>query len=232
MYWTILYRNAIIAGLTALLLILGIAAALRRRRARAVAALLFAAALLLSPQTGASIAYVTTPEMVAGADEIITGTITATQSRWAAGGRIYTDVTLQIADTVKGSLNKTSTVSFSVIGGRIGGIVMKTNEIPSFQKGEEVLLYMRQAAPSRLVLYGGIRGKFIVQRSSGKAYVLGAGPESNVALEEDAKTMTDAGASSDAASEDAAADAPEEPKVALDDYLDYLRNIVREQQQQ
>ncbi|HEX71770.1 MAG TPA: hypothetical protein ENN65_00425 [Candidatus Hydrogenedentes bacterium] len=236
MYWTIMYRNTIAAGLAALLLVAGAVAAIRRRKARAAAALLLAAALFLSPQAGASIAYVTTPEMVAGADEIITGVITATQSRRALGGRIYTDVTLEIKDTVKGGLNKTSTVTFSVIGGRVGGLVMKTNEIPTFQTGEEVLLYMRRAAGNQLVIYGGVRGKFLIQRSatSDKAYVAGIGPETDLALDEDAKAMTDeASASEDAADSQAEdADNQEDGAVPLDEYLDYLRSIVHEQKRQ
>ncbi len=236
MYWTIMYRNAIAAGLAALLLLAGALAAVRRRKARAAAALLLTAALFLSPQAGASIAYLTTPEMVAGADEILTGVITATQSRWASGGRIYTDVTLEIKDTVKGSLNKTSAVTFSVIGGRIGGVVMKTSEIPSFQNGEEVLLYMRRAAGNQLVIYGGVRGKFLIQRSAvtGKAYVVGAGPETDLALDEDAKAMTDAAPASKDAPDDQTekGGSEENGAVPLDEYLAYLRSIVRDQKQQ
>lgn len=197
----------------------------RRRRARAaMTALLLAGMLLWSGQGHAYIAQVSTSEMAAGADEIITGTITSAESRWARGGRVYTDIVMEITDTAKGNLNKSSSVSFSVLGGQVGGFVYKPSELPLFATGDSVLLYLRHTADDSLALYGGIRGRFDVytDSSTGKSYVNGGSEVAKAALAEDTKAI--------AKSKGKSVDAADKRGVQLDEYMDYLRSIVSEQQ--
>jgi len=171
------------------------------------------------------IAYVTTPEMAAAADDIVTGKVTSAESRWTRGGRIYTDVIVEVADTAKGNLNKSSSISFSIMGGQVGGFVYRPSEMPTFTKGEQVLLYLRQNSSNKLVLYGGARGKFIVvtDKKTGKAYVQGEAPIVQKTLAEDQKAMA-----GEAKEEKTAAVIPEDTRIPLDAYMDYLRKIVRE----
>lgn len=230
LFWAITHAR-LAAGLAAALL-LTLAACrwlIRRRSSRALAALLLAlAALLFGLPAYAGIAYVTTAQMVSDADAIVTGTVTATSARWGEDGRIYTDITIRVQDSVKGGLNKSSTVNFSVLGGRIGGLVMEASSIPTFRKDEKVLLYLRDDVNHGLVVYGGIRGKFLVgaNAKTGEEYVLAGSGAADLALREDEKAL-DAKASKDS---DEADDTAGDGRVPLAVYLNYLRGLVRAQQ--
>ncbi len=220
MYWLIEHSASAVGLLAAgaALLWFGV-----RRRKRAMAAMLLVLGMTLwAASAHGFIAQVTTAEMAASADEIVTGTITSAESRWARGGRIYTDVVLEIKDTAKGNLNKSSSVSFSVIGGQIGGFVYRPSEIPLFVQGENVLLYLRHGANDHLVLHGGLRGRFAVfiDETTGKSYVTGGSEIGDAALAEDAKAMAKDQGVSAAKNED-------KNKISLDQYLEYLRDIVR-----
>ena len=200
----------------------------RRGTARRIAGGLFLAAYLSAPYAAARIAYITTPEMAASADAIVTGTIVSTESRWAAGGYIVTDAVLEIAETAKGMENKGSSVVVIVPGGRIGGMVMRATDMPTFEAGEEVLLYLRERAGSGYFLHGGQRGTFVIETDAKTAqkYVRGAETMSQAALGADAKALIQSGPG---AQDDARA---EDGRIPLEEYLGYLRALVRDAEQQ
>lgn len=198
----------------------------RRYRKVFVAGAVLLLALGWANDAFSDIAHVTTPEMAAGADDIITGTVTSVESRWTRGGRIYTDVIVEVQDTAKGNLNKSSNISLSVIGGRVGGFVYQPSEMPTFSKDEQVLLYLRRLANDRLVLYGGARGKFVVvtDEKTGKACVQGDSIVVKQALIEDKKDMAE-----DSAKDNAAAET-QDGLIPLDVYMEYLRKVVRKKE--
>jgi hypothetical protein len=231
LFWTMTHLRVAAGLLAAFVLTLsGCWWLVRRRRGRALAAMLLAlAALFFGLPAHAGIAYVTTPQMVLDADAIVTGTVSSTSARWGTDGRIYTDVALTIQDSVKGGLNKSSTVHFSVLGGRIGGLVMDASSLPSFRKDEKVLLYLREDDTSHvLVVYGGIRGKFMVNTDAktGEEYVLAGSGPADLALEEDAKALGSEDSSEDKITEAMSGDG----RIALSEYLKYLRGLVRAQE--
>lgn len=235
MYWILNHKGVVLAWASAGVVALWLLWKRRSSLGRTVrlGGLLLVAALAWAWPASAQIAYRTTPEMAAGADEIVVGKVASAESRWARGGRIYTDVVFEVADTAKGNLNKSSNISFSVIGGRVGGFIYKPSEMPAFEKGQQVLLYLRRLPDNRLVVYGGVRGRLNIvtdtSAAGGKVYVAGGGPETDRALAEDAKAMSKDGG--DGAGNPPQADqADGSPGIPLDRYLEYLRGIVREQE--
>jgi hypothetical protein len=160
-YWC-MENAAMILGITVLLssLVYGL-----RKRKRAVAGVAGALlmGLLLSPGAQALLQFQTTEQLVAGATDVVSGTITSAQPRWEGGtSYIYTDVVVQIEDKAKGSLNKQSTVTFSQIGGRVGGLDTQVSELPSFNAGEDVVLYLQYVEGEGYLVYNGLGGKQLV----------------------------------------------------------------------
>lgn len=218
-YWTMDH-----AALLALLPVLafGAAALLRRRRAWTLAAAGAALWLLLASIATAQIAYQPPTDFIAGATDIVAGKVVATEARWAKRGRIYTDVTVQLEATAKGTLDKAnSTVTFSVIGGTKDGLIMKATEFPTFNPGEELVLYLREYAGSKFTIYGGNLGKVPVIGGSDGSKSVAAAPEITKAIAE--KKAKEAGAK-------AASSPTDEVIVSLEDYLAYIRDVVAQQE--
>jgi hypothetical protein len=171
-YWC-MENVAMVMGM--LVVMAGLVYGIRKRRlmaAGAAGALLLG--LLLAPGAQALLQYQTTEQLVAGATDIVSGTITSAQSRWEGGtSYIYTDVVVQIDDKAKGTLNKQSTVTFSQVGGRVGGLKVEASEFPTFTAGEEVVLYLYYIEGTGYVVYNGIGGKHLVafDASTQKKYV-------------------------------------------------------------
>lgn len=240
-YWCLEnYRMIALATGTALVLLL--AWGLRRRLRRATAVLLLFAALLAGAPAHAAIAFVTDAQLAAGAEgAIVVGKVLAMESRWARGGRIYTDVSFEIADTAKGRLNKSTVITVSVVGGQIGALRVSASEIPNFTVGEEAVLFLNFQNDT-YVIHGGIRGTVrVLNDPDGKQAVLtnsayvtgeaGAGLKAKY-LPEDAAAEEDHKADDgldhtghDHGDETAAASL----QVPLDEYMDYLRALVQEE---
>lgn len=160
-YWC-MENIAMILGVSVLLS--GIVYGLRKRR-RAISGIAGALLLgvLLTPGAQALLQYQNTEQLVAGATDVVSGTITSAQPRWEGGtSYIYTDVVVQIEDKAKGALNKQSTVTFSQIGGRVGGLDTQVSELPSFSAGEEVVLYLQYVEGEGYLVYNGLGGKQLV----------------------------------------------------------------------
>ena len=212
-YWT-MENAAMLVGMIVVLsaLIYGLR---KRKRAVTGAAGVLILSLLLVPGAQALLQYQTTADLVAGADAIISGKITSAQAHWE-GGRayIYTDIVVEIEDKAKGSLNKQSTVTFSQVGGRVGGLEAKSSELANFSAGEEVILYLYEVEGHGYVVYNGGGGKTLVSvdTTTQKKYV---------ALPEDIKA------------EKAAKLAPGETvpeKMEVSDFMAELRAIAKAQE--
>lgn len=171
-YWCL--ENAVMV-LGILTLLTGLIYALRKRKglAAGVAGALIAGFMLM-PNAQALLQYQTTEQLVAGATDIVSGKITSAQPRWNGGtSYIYTDIVVEVTDKAKGSLNKQSTVTFSQLGGRVGGLKAQVSELPEFAAGEEVVLYLYYIEGQGYVVYNGLGGKHIVSVDAGtqKKYV-------------------------------------------------------------
>lgn len=157
MYWSMEnYRMIALALCGAALALVGWR--LRRRLGRAAAGGLLALALLTAAgEAGAAIAFVTDAQLATGATDIVVGKVVAQEARWARGGRIFTDYALELSHVAKGTLNKNTNVTVSVIGGQIGALRVMASEMPALKVGDEVVLYLKFRA-NAYVIHGGLRG--------------------------------------------------------------------------
>lgn len=219
MEWTIMHWTmsaavfCVLAGL--------FTARLLRGRRRAAAALFIAVALLLGLGAGAQSIPMGTDEFVANSTHIFTGTVLSTECRWSPptstppSTRIFTDVVVRVGQVVKGDLSAGSNVSFSVIGGQMGGFVLSASGIPTFTAGEEVVLYMVERAGRGLVLYGGERGKQLVSTNA---------KTGEKVVQKTGLAVMDAGK---AVPEE---EAPPPGELGLKEYLAFLLDMVRQQE--
>lgn len=77
-------------------------------------------------------------------------------------GRIYTYITLNVKEVLKGSQGMKE-VQFRVLGGRVGDLITVVHGTPQFQQDEEVLVFLeRPLADKPLVVTGMVQGKFHV----------------------------------------------------------------------
>ena len=233
-YWTMehlfLIAGFFVAGLGTLWM-------LRRRRARGAAAgLLVLGVLLWAGAAHAVLAHIETEDMIPG-NEIIVGEVTSVEGRIASNKRIYTDVVIEVDDVVQGTLNEGSTFSFTVIGGRANGRVLKVTDIPTFRVGENVWLYLREVPGHGMKIYGGLYGKLNVATSSGgKKYVTASSTPAKRLLKEDAKAM---GVQMEEAQEDKESTGEQSGKkdsgkagIPLEEYKAYIRELAQRQAEQ
>ncbi len=199
-----------------------------RRRRAVVFGVMLLVGVLGAVSAQASQVYLTTPEMVQKASEVVAGKVVAAESRWK-GRHIYTDVVVEVQEEAKGSLNKGSSVSVSVMGGRIGALVMRTSAYPTFKKDEEVVLYLQPGEEGGYSLYGGLQGKLKVETDSdSKAQYVCADTPANVpTLLSDAKVLNEAEDKDETAEKTSAMDMK---RVPLKDYMSYLRSLAQAQE--
>ena len=79
-----------------------------------------------------------------GADVILTGKVTKQNSSWNKDkSRIYTDVTLEVEEYLKGN-NRNKTLVITTPGGEVGEVGELYTHMPRFSKDEEVLLFVKK----------------------------------------------------------------------------------------
>jgi hypothetical protein len=219
-YWTMDHALPLCAGAALLLCAL----LLRRRRALVYATAGAALWLLLAGIASAQLAYQSYPDFIAGATDIVSGKVVSTSAHWGVHGRIFTDVTVEITSTAKGNAQKAnSTLTFTVLGGQIDKLKLLASELPTFKTGDEAVLYLNNHHGTKYGIYGGFRGKVSIITSSG------TGAKSVVVEPEVAKAVTEKKAKSSKAGSASAATSSD-GSVPLDDYLDYVRGIVAQQE--
>ena len=78
--------------------------------------------------------------------------------------RIYTSVRIRVEDTIKGSLKASDTVEILFYGGTLNGICTTVLGMPTYEVGEEILLFLRETSTEpfgrRYVVRGRSQGKF------------------------------------------------------------------------
>jgi hypothetical protein len=139
------------------------------RRTLALALLLAAAV----PAGAATFVAPSVEEMARSSDLVVRGRVLGTAARALPGGRIVTEVEVQVdADGAwKGA--PASTVRFVVPGGRAGRIAMKVDAAPSFSEGEDVVVFLSRVGPGWRV-NGHALGKYRVEGAEARPAVEGS----------------------------------------------------------
>ena len=100
-------------------------------------------------------------ELVATAPVILHGQVVDVRGGWVDGRRsVETFVTIAVADYLKGNLGESVTIR--VPGGQIGRYRTVFVGAPSFQEGDEVVLFLKRAGSSYPFIIGLSQGAFRV----------------------------------------------------------------------
>ncbi|MHC4746376.1 MAG: Ig-like domain-containing protein, partial [Planctomycetota bacterium] len=100
-------------------------------------------------------------EMVQRSELVIRGEVISTESQWrenSRGRHIYTNVTVEILDRIKGNI-KGSAFAFEVVGGIVGDIREFVSDTPAFEIDEDAIVFL---GGEPLTIQGGINGKLLV----------------------------------------------------------------------
>src|SRR3954470_8657952 len=99
-------------------------------------------------------------DLVKRARTIVVGKVTNSRTYWTPDRKlILTDYTIQVDENIKGSSSRT--VAVTSIGGRIGDVELHVSGMPSFQQGENAVVFIEESAGRQVVLGLG-QGKFTV----------------------------------------------------------------------
>lgn len=95
-----------------------------------------------------------------GADMIVTGKVVDQKSQWnSEKSRIYTNVTIQVDEFLKGTNNQNRIV-ITHLGGEVGNVGETYSHIPTFLNDEEVLVFVKESAKDKsLTVFEGDEGK-------------------------------------------------------------------------
>ncbi len=123
----------------------------------AIAALLVCAGLLKAT----TVQRLGLEDLTRKAHHIVAGKVRNSKTFWSPNGKlILTSYTIDVADNIKGQPPRT--LELTTIGGKIGDLELHVAGMPSFAKGEEIVVFTEQSAGYEVVL-GATQGKFTVE---------------------------------------------------------------------
>lgn len=134
--------------------------------------------LLLTPLAAqaTTLIHQDTRALVRGSSDVVVGRVVSTTSRWSEGRRhIVTEVTVEVAQSLKGERTRLTLVQ---LGGELDGMRYSVPGSPTFQTGEEALLFVWRDARGNAQVNGMAQGKFEIRRdaATGEALIQRATP--------------------------------------------------------
>lgn len=85
-------------------------------------------------------------EMVADADHVVLATVVDQEARRDALGRIVTDYTLRVSESLRGGTPEGGTLVVRRLGGVLGDLGMQIEGEAHFELGEEIILFARDVS--------------------------------------------------------------------------------------
>jgi len=99
-------------------------------------------------------------ELVKKANTIVVGRVTNSRTYWNSNRKlIFTNYTIQVDESIKGQPG--GSIEVTTIGGKIGDVELHVSGMPTFQNGENAVVFIEQSAGYQTVLGLG-QGKFTV----------------------------------------------------------------------
>ncbi len=178
---------------------------------RALSALLVLLVSFAVPARATQVVGQDTPTLARGSSDIVIGEVAGTRSHWNdARTRIVTDVTVRVAETLKGA--GPATITLTQLGGDVDGMHLEVEGSPVFRVGQRSVLFLWRDARGRAQVNGLAQGKYDIER--------GANGRDVVRRDLAGLTLREAGTL-----RLARAAAPETP-VALDDFKAAIRRAL------
>ena len=89
-------------------------------------------------------------KMTAASDHIVIAQVVVTKSYYGPKRqKIYTDVTLEINETIKGRLQKSDRIQITLWGGTVDGITTFVTDYPEFSKNQESVLFFAEKTATK-----------------------------------------------------------------------------------
>jgi hypothetical protein len=99
-------------------------------------------------------------DLVKKAHRIVIGKVSNSRTYWSADRKlILTNYTIQVDENIKGQT--ASIVEVTTVGGKIGDVALYVSGMPSFEKGENAVVFVEQSGRYQTVV-GLEQGKFTV----------------------------------------------------------------------
>lgn len=139
---------------------------------RTAGVMLCAALLLAAAPVAASITEAfDLPTLVARADDAVVVTAVRSESRWDSRGRIVTDITLRIEDSMKGGAVTGDEVVMVVFGGSIGDLGMTIAGEPHMALGDRAVVFATRSSQGWLRPVGMAQGVLPIVERDGRSFV-------------------------------------------------------------
>lgn len=120
---------------------------------------------LAGPVGATTVLRMEVAELSKEADVVVRGKVASMQSRWTEDKRrIVTEITIEVAEALKGTPGKTVTIVQP--GGVVGDIGQKAHGMPEFEKDSEVVVFLEQRGDKVFSVVGLAQGLFKVDRST------------------------------------------------------------------
>jgi hypothetical protein len=104
------------------------------------------------------------PTLTQGSDDVLVGRVTGMESRWDYDeDYIYTYVTLGVDRNLKGVVTESQAV-LKVPGGEANGMVLTVEDMPYFEAGQQVLVFVNRDETGSFEVFGGFQGKYTVSQ--------------------------------------------------------------------
>ena len=109
-----------------------------------------------------------TADLTEKSNSIVIGRVVSTEARLKEEHQfIYTYVTLQVEDVLKGNTAQAgSTIVLEELGGQVGPWVHQVHAVPHYEAGERVLAFLEDRSEGLFRTYGMIQGKFRFERNA------------------------------------------------------------------
>jgi hypothetical protein len=119
-----------------------------------LAVLVLALASLLAQRVRASIVdAMSLADLTREAEVIVVARVEGQRARWDHQGRIVTDVTLRVTESLHGTLARGAVVIAQRLGGEIGDLGLRVEGEAQYVQGERIVLFARRlTTPSGVVL--------------------------------------------------------------------------------
>jgi hypothetical protein len=137
------------------------------RRTSILWGLVALAAIVAVPASASTFVAMDEHELVAASVAVVEGRVLEVHSFWNADGTaILTEATIQVNDVVAG--RAADVVTVRTFGGQVGDHVIEAHGFPTFQQGEQALLFLQNGGHGALRVTGYQLGHYRIRTERGQ----------------------------------------------------------------